>query len=373
MRAVLRRNAFLRMIENQFVTSEDTFVELEWYDACIDAELRPVLGDRRSMLLWVGVDASVKRDSTAIAAATFDSEKQRVRLISHKIFQPSPTDPLDFEATIEAYLRDLAARFALAEVRYDPYQMAAVAQRLVKAGLPMIEFPQTVPNLTESSTALYELIKGRNLVVYPDDDLRLAISRCVAIETARGWKISKETASAKIDVVIALAMAALGALQGGARAWSASDSAVFQQMAHRQIVMSDRRQRVADFASGGMINNVNDVLAALKTGPRRERAIRSLGEARADGEDFDPRGTLMRLWAHPTRRQIAVQCLGKTEVRAPRGAESRHEDAPEPACSSAGCIRTSIAAKSAAASISCAALRGSKARPKETKLGLDLW
>jgi hypothetical protein len=53
------------------------------------------------------------------------------------------------------------------------------------------------------------------LVVYPDDEIRLAISRCVAIETSRGWRIAKEKASHKIDVIVALAQAALGAVQQG--------------------------------------------------------------------------------------------------------------------------------------------------------------
>jgi len=37
----------------------------------------------------------------------------------------------------------------------------------------MIELPQSVPNLTEASQNLYELIKGRNLVVYPDEQPRV--------------------------------------------------------------------------------------------------------------------------------------------------------------------------------------------------------
>jgi hypothetical protein len=93
--------------------------------------------------------------------------------------------------------------------------MQSVAQRLIGQGLPMLEFPQSVPNLTEASTNLYELLKGKNLQVYADDDIRLAISRCVALETSRGWKIAKEKASHKIDVVVALAQAALGAVQQG--------------------------------------------------------------------------------------------------------------------------------------------------------------
>ena len=81
----------------------------------------------------------------------------------------------------------------------------------------MLEFPQTVGGLTEASNNLYELIKGRNLVVYPDEDMRLAISRAVAVESPRGWKISKAVQTHKIDVVIALGLAALGAVGSASR------------------------------------------------------------------------------------------------------------------------------------------------------------
>jgi hypothetical protein len=79
----------------------------------------------------------------------------------------------------------------------------------------MIEFAQSVPNLTEASTNFYELVKGRNLVVYPDAEIRLAVSRAVALETSRGWRIAKEKQSHKIDIVVAMAMAALPAVQQG--------------------------------------------------------------------------------------------------------------------------------------------------------------
>ena len=45
--------------------------------------------------------------------------------------------------------------------------------------------------------------------------MRLAASRAVAIETSRGWRITKEKASHKIDVIVALAQAALGAVKDG--------------------------------------------------------------------------------------------------------------------------------------------------------------
>ena len=69
---------------------------------------------------------------------------------------------------------DLKHRFRLCEVRYDPYQMQASAQRLRQAGINMVEFPQSLPNLTSASQ---NLIKAQNLVAYPHPDLRLAVQR----------------------------------------------------------------------------------------------------------------------------------------------------------------------------------------------------
>jgi hypothetical protein len=48
--------------------------------------------------IWVGVDASIKRDSTAIVATTWDKKAQQVRLVTHRVFQPNPDEPLDFRS-----------------------------------------------------------------------------------------------------------------------------------------------------------------------------------------------------------------------------------------------------------------------------------
>jgi phage terminase large subunit-like protein len=215
MRQQLRPNAYLRMIENRFVTTESSFIDLAWWDACVDPSANPVAADR-ALSVYVGLDASVKRDSTAIVAVVWDSKLKKARLIWHRVYQPSPDEPLDFEQTVERTLLDLHERFYLQRVLYDPYQMHAVAQRLERAGVPMQEYPQSVPNLTACSQNLYELIQGRNLILYPNGSIRLAISRAVAVETPRGWRISKDKQSHKIDVVVALAMAALAALRNAA-------------------------------------------------------------------------------------------------------------------------------------------------------------
>ena len=160
-----------------------------------------------------GVDASVKHDSTAIVALPPGPRRARVRLVYHRISQPSPDGPLDFENTIEATVLDFAQRFRVVEVRFDPYQMQASAQRLISRHVKMVEFSQHPGHLTEAGSNLYELIKGRNLVAYPDEPNPAGGERSIAVETARGWRIAKEKQNHKIDVVIALAMSALASVR----------------------------------------------------------------------------------------------------------------------------------------------------------------
>jgi Terminase large subunit, ATPase domain len=212
MQRSLRPNAYARMIENCFVSSESTFVDMSWYDQCVLPSAAPIMADP-DLSISVAVDASVKHDSSAIVATSWDKKSQVVRLVFHRIYQPAPDDPLDFEATIEATVLDLRKRFRVRKVLFDPYQMVASAQRLARQGVKMEEFPQSVPNLTAASQNLFELLQGRTLILYPNADIRLAMSRAIAIETARGWRIAKEKQNHKIDVVIALAMSALASVR----------------------------------------------------------------------------------------------------------------------------------------------------------------
>jgi phage terminase large subunit-like protein len=214
MRRQLRGNQFLRMIENRFVTTESSFINLDSWDACVIPNLSPVISDP-SLPIFIGVDASHKHDQTALVAVTFDKNAQKVRLVSHRIFQPSPDDPLDFESTIEATLKDWSSRFRIQRVLCDPWQLQSVMQRLRHAGIPIEEYSQTQSNLTDTGQGLFDLVQGRNLALYPDAAMRLAVSRAVAVETSRGWRISKATSSHKIDCVIALAMACHAAVEVG--------------------------------------------------------------------------------------------------------------------------------------------------------------
>lgn len=202
---------FIRQFENRFVTSENPFIgEMSNWDRVVNASL----GHLPSSIvpIYVGVDGSVSHDSTAVVATNFDSKDKLVRLVTHRVFTPTPKEPIDF-AVVEAYIMDLARRFSIRKVLYDPFQLVSSMQRLTKAGIRTEAFPQTSANLTAASQCLYDLIQSQAIICYPDAAMRAAVANAVATETPRGWKLSKQTASKKIDVVVALAMSAYAAVQ----------------------------------------------------------------------------------------------------------------------------------------------------------------
>lgn len=212
----LRPNTYLRLHENRWTSNEDQFIDIADWDACVDPDHRPMLEDpKKELRVVVGVDAGIKSDTSAVVAVT--KKDNRVLLVAHRKWTPSKANPIDLEETIEKYLLELKKRFHIIEVRYDPYQLHRSGTSLAKNGLKMVEFPQSVPNLTEMGQNLFDLIKGGNLKLYKDDDMRTHAQNARAQETPRGFRIVKGKSTKKIDLMIALAMAALGAvtLRGG--------------------------------------------------------------------------------------------------------------------------------------------------------------
>jgi phage terminase large subunit-like protein len=211
MRRSLRPNAYARLVLNEFASAESQFVDMSAWDKCVQPSLTPTL---ERIPIYVGVDASVKRDSTALVAVTFDKKPQMVRLVQHRVFTPAPGDPINFEATVEATIIDWRRRFVMRQVLFDPFQMAAVSQRLAKAHVPIEEYPQSVPNLTAATSNLFDLIQSRSLALNSDAAMRLAVSRAIIVESSRGWRLDKLKQQHKIDVVVALSMACLAAVRG---------------------------------------------------------------------------------------------------------------------------------------------------------------
>jgi phage terminase large subunit-like protein len=234
MQRTLRPAQYLRLIRNQWTSSESSFIELPEWDAVVNPSLKPVLANS-DLPVWVGLDLGLRHDATALAAVSWDGD--RIRLVTHQIFVPREGQTLDIEATAQRSILSLGARFALQCIAFDPWQFLGPSQILARQGIVMQELPQTTGNLTSMATNLLDLIKRRRFVAYPADDLRQAVSKTIAIESSRGWRLGKAKASDRVDPIIALAMAALVCVEAGSPVLSEADRQYWQaasQMLHAQ-------------------------------------------------------------------------------------------------------------------------------------------
>ena len=208
-RSGMRAGTYQRLHENRWATAESIFITPDLWDPCIDPSLSPLL-PMREHPLFVGVDAGIKSDTAAVVAVRRDLDK--LVLASHRIWRPTAGSPLDLESTIEAQLASLHKQYYVHEILCDPYQLHRSITTLKSEGLNIREFPQTVQNTTIMGQTLFEALKGKNLRLYPSDELRQQALNTVAVENPRGWRIAKEKASKKIDSIVALAMACVAAL-----------------------------------------------------------------------------------------------------------------------------------------------------------------
>jgi hypothetical protein len=206
----LRPGTYLRLHENQWAVSEETFITPEMWDPCVDQSHRPSTTEREP--LFVGIDVGIKHDLAARVAVKWDETGEKLILVSHRIWKPTPTEPLDLENTVEEDLRELNDQADIVEYLADPYQFHRSLTTLQAAGLPIQEFNQTTGNCTLMGQTLFDLLNGQNLVLYADDELRQQALSTVSVETPRGWRIAKEKTSKKIDAIVALSMACVSAM-----------------------------------------------------------------------------------------------------------------------------------------------------------------
>lgn len=93
----------------------------------------------------------------------------------------------------------------------DPYQLHSLIVEWEKAGIRVIELPQSSGRV-EADQALYDAVIARSIRHYNDPELNRHVQNTVAIETPRGFRIAKEKTSQKIDAAVALSMALHGSL-----------------------------------------------------------------------------------------------------------------------------------------------------------------
>ena len=127
----------------------------------------------------------------------------------------TPGNVIDF-SWIEADLIDLASRFAVQAVAFDPFQATQLSTRMLAEGLPMIEVRPTVLNFSEPMKTLEALVLQGRLIHDGDPVLGWMASNVVAhLDAKDNIYPRKERPENKIDGIVALIMALSRAITPG--------------------------------------------------------------------------------------------------------------------------------------------------------------
>lgn len=187
------------------------------WDSC--AGPVPPLSPREPLV--IALDAATGRDATAsdcfgLVGVSRHPERPddlMVRVI--KLWQARAGHEIDFMGTPDApgperFIRDLCERYAVYQVCYDPHQLVFAAQRFTADGVVwMAPFRQAGERL-EADKLLLDLIAQRRITHDGDTDLRrhlMNADRKIDAES-RKIRIVKRSESLKIDLAVALSMAA---------------------------------------------------------------------------------------------------------------------------------------------------------------------
>jgi phage terminase large subunit-like protein len=146
----------------------------------------------------LGVDIGGSRAVSAVVAVTSD-----LRVAAVEVFDGNDSVLRGTDA-----VRELAGRFSVREVAYDPWRFKSEALRLEADGIgPMVEFPQSHSRMVPASERFASAIIERRLRHPGHQDLDRHIAQAIAKPTGRGWRLDKLGRLDQIDAVIAVAMA----------------------------------------------------------------------------------------------------------------------------------------------------------------------
>ena len=154
--------------------------------------------------VWVGVDVALRHDSTAVVWV-----QQRPDGKWHcesKIWNPTDDGSLDV-SDVMACVRDLANRFDVREVSYDPRFFDLPAQMLLDEGLPMVEIPQSLQRMTPAVGATFEALKRGDLLHSADAAFTAHVLNAIPKMNETGFTLSKGKSRGKIDAAVALCIA----------------------------------------------------------------------------------------------------------------------------------------------------------------------
>jgi len=189
--------------------SEKFLASMIWWDNCIET-LPPLT---RSEPMVIALDAArggVTDDPDEFAMVGVTRHPIRRADISIRYansWQPPSGGVLDFRLP-EEELRRLCREFSVIEVAFDVFQLHDFSMRLSSEGIALFKEFSQGPARLKSDSMLKDLIMGKRISHSGEPNLRKHIDNSDYVKSGGGRRIVKRSKSLKVDMCVALSMAA---------------------------------------------------------------------------------------------------------------------------------------------------------------------
>ena len=211
---ILTPNQFLRIHRNQWVSSTETFLPMEWLYACRRTNAEWPQVDKKRHPMVIAMDAGVSSDNFGLSLQfRHPTQTEDVCIERVRKWEPQPGHKLDFQGTEEEpgperVLRQWIKEFNIIQVCYDPYQLHDMATRLRREGLAWFkEFSQGQDRLIADSQ-LKNLIRDQRFWYRGEPDLEEHIQNADAKVDSEDQKIRivKRAEQLKVDLAVCASM-----------------------------------------------------------------------------------------------------------------------------------------------------------------------
>lgn len=199
---------FLQLHGCVWAAGGDAWVPMDQWRSLATGERIPPGAD-----VFLGVDIGLVHDATAVAVAWLNPESGRV-VVEARVFASDPravahevVDRHGILGRAERHITELAGRYTVREVAYDPRFFARSAELLSDEGLVMVEVEQQSKPMLDAVAGFYMACAEGRVAHAGDPVLADHVASTAADKTERGWRLRKLRSSKRIDAAVAAVMA----------------------------------------------------------------------------------------------------------------------------------------------------------------------
>ncbi len=221
-------NDFKRLHLNLWTEQSVRWLAMDRWDACAGkVDLDALAGAE----CYGGLDLAPKRDLSALVLVfpvgdcwqvvpyfwmpeeNLRERERRDRLpyttwVRQGLITATPGNVTDYAMIQERIIEEIARRFNVKQVAFDPYGATEMVTKLMEHSIEMVEFRQTIQHFNEPTQKLEALITGRKIAHGGHPVLR-AHAQAVTVKTDLNENIRpvKDRTTGRIDGIVALIMA----------------------------------------------------------------------------------------------------------------------------------------------------------------------